>query len=232
MNGISVVVPVYNGAAFLDEALASVAAQTLAAAEIVVVDDGSTDGSADVAARHAGVRIVQQENAGCATARNRGVAEARHPVIAFLDHDDIWHPERLARAKAVLDADATCGFVACAQRNFLTPGLGERPAWVAPAMLEHPQHGFATNALMVRRAVFDLVGTFDRAREPMDDSDWLCRALDAGIRYVHLDEPLVHRRIHGGNQTGAVRGTAAHGAMMAAILHASLKRRRAAGGSR
>ena len=72
------------------------------------------------------------------------------------------------------------------------------------------------------------VGLFDPAQVPLDDSDWLVRALDAGLRYVHLDAPLVRRRIHARNITGTVRGTPAHAATMARILHASLARRRAA----
>jgi glycosyltransferase involved in cell wall biosynthesis len=227
--GISVVVPVYNGERYLAEALGSVQAQALQPDEIVVIDDGSTDGSVSIAAGFPRVRVISQPNAGCAVARNRGVAASTQDVIAFLDADDVWLPDRLARAHALLAADPELAFVVCAQQNFLSPELATRPGWVAPAMLEFPQHGFATNSLMVRRQPLARVGLFDPAHVPMEDSEWLVRALDAGLKYVHIDQPLVRRRIHASNLTGTMRGTPAHGAAIARILHASLLRRRAAG---
>jgi len=209
---ISVVLPVYNGERFLTEALLSLRRQSLPAAEVIAIDDGSTDGSAAVLAAFPEVRIVRQPNAGCAVARNRGVALATHETIAFLDQDDVLNPERLERSA-----------------GFLTPGLDAAPDWLDPRMLDVPQHGFATCALMVRRATFDVVGPFDPTKVPIDDSEWLVRALDVGTRYVHLNDVLVRRRIHERNLTGTLRGTPAMGPAMARILHASLKRRRASG---
>jgi glycosyltransferase involved in cell wall biosynthesis len=226
---ISVVVPVYNGERFLAEALVSLRRQSLPAADVVAIDDGSTDGSAAVLADFPELRVVRQPNAGCAVARNRGVALASHEIIAFLDQDDVWHPERLERSAAVLANDPTLGFVVCATENFLTPGMDAAPSWLDPRMLDVPQHGFGTCALMVRRATFDAVGPFDPTKVPVDDSEWLVRALDFGIRYDHLNDVLVRRRIHENNLTGTLRGTPAHGPAMAQILHASLKRRRASG---
>ena len=226
---ISVVLPVFNGERFLGEALEGLRRQTLPAAEVIAVDDGSTDGSEALLATHPEIRVVSQANAGCAAARNRGVELATHETIAFLDQDDVWLPERLARGAACLDRDPGLGFVACATENFLTPGLTVPPDWLDPRMLDIPQHGFGTCALMVRRATLMAVGPFSPDKMPMDDSDWLVRALDIGTRFVHLDEVLVRRRIHDCNLTGTMRGTQAHGSAMAQILHASLKRRRATG---
>ena len=226
---ISVVVPVYNGERFLAEALLSLRRQSLPAAEVIAIDDGSTDGSAAVLAAFPEVRIVRQPNAGCAVARNRGVALATHETIAFLDQDDVLNPERLERSAGVLAKDPTIGFVVCATEMFLTPGLDAAPDWLDPRMLDVPQHGFATCALMVRRATFDVVGPFDPTKVPIDDSEWLVRALDVGTRHVHLNDVLVRRRIHERNLTGTLRGTPAMGPAMARILHASLKRRRASG---
>ena len=103
------------------------------------------------------------------------------------------------------------------------------PKWLDPRMLGVPQHGFGTSSLMVRRAIFEAVGPFDPSQVPIDDSEWLVRALDAGVRYVHLNDVLVRRRIHDNNLSGTQRGTQAQGSAMAHILHASLKRRRASG---
>jgi glycosyltransferase involved in cell wall biosynthesis len=223
----SVVMPVYDGVRYVGEALDSVRAQTRPADEVIVVDDGSRDGSADVVARHVGVRCIRQANAGCAAARNRGVAEAGGDVIAFIDQDDLWHPEHLARMLEVLERDADVGFVACAIDNFLSPELDVPPPGVEPAMLAVPQHGMGTNTLVVRRELFGRIGAFDPAMVPVDDSEWLLRAVDAGVRFVHLDAPTVRRRIHASNQSQFEKGRAARSKLMARALHASLKRRRA-----
>lgn len=223
---ISVVIPVYNGERFLAEALASLRRQTEPAAEIIAVDDGSTDGSAAILAAYPEVRVVSQANAGCAVSRNRGATLAKHDVITFFDQDDVWLPERLAHGAACLAADQALGFVVCGTENFLTPGMEAVPSWLDPRMLDVPQHGFGTCTLMVRRTALDIVGPFDPSTMPFDDTDWLVRALDAGIRYVHLNEVLVRRRIHDRNLSATLRGTPAQGRAMALILHASLKRRR------
>lgn len=228
MTRIAVVVPVYNGARYLDEALSSVASQSLTPDEVVVVDDGSIDGSATLARDHRGVQVIMQENAGCAAARNRGIAETTAPLIAFLDADDIWHRERLARARAALVEQPAHGFVICAHRNFLTPELEHPPAWITPEALTQPQHAFGTGTLMVRRDVFARIGGFDPAMHPLDDTEWLSRAVDAGVRHGFLEEVLVQRRIHVANLTGSIWHSAEHGRRMAALLHASLQRRRAA----
>ncbi len=226
---VSVVIPVFNGERFLAEALDSLRQQTLPAAEVIAVDDGSTDSSATLLAACPAIRVVSQANAGCAEARNRGAALAAHDAIAFLDQDDVWLPHRLARGAACLAGDPGLGFVVCATENFLTPGLVVPPDWLDPRMLDVPQHGFGTCALMVRRSTLEAVGPFDPSKVPVDDTDWLVRALDAGTRFVHLNEVLVRRRIHDRNLSGTLRGTPAQGNAMAQILHASLKRRRATG---
>ena len=227
---ISVVIPVYNGERFLAEALASLSRQSLPAAEVIAIDDGSTDGSAKLLVGYPGLRMVRQGNAGCAVSRNRGVALAAHDVIAFLDQDDVWLPERLAHAAACLAADPALGFVVCATENFLTPGMDAPPAWLDSRMLDVPQHGFGTSALMVRKTTLDVVGPFDPSTVPFDDSDWLVRALDASVRYVHMNEVLVRRRIHDRNLSATLRGQPARGRAIALILHASLKRRRSTEG--
>lgn len=95
MVQLSVVIPTYNAGALLARAIASVAADGRADVEIVVVDDGSTDGGASAVAHLPGVRVLRQENRGPGAARNRGVAEARGQLVAFLDADDVWLPGRL-----------------------------------------------------------------------------------------------------------------------------------------
>lgn len=163
---IAVVVPCRDAAAFLAEALASVAAQTRAPAEVVVVDDGSRDGSADIA-RAAGAIVHRLTTpVGNAEARNLGVRATRAPLIAFLDADDAWYPEHLATLGALLDQwpEAGAAFATCEvfgegsglHRGFLPEGPprdafdGCLRWWVGQP-----------TGCMVRRSVFERVGGFD-----------------------------------------------------------------------
>lgn len=113
---VSVVIPAHNAAATLHEALHSARGQSYDRLEIIVVDDGSTDGTAAIVAAHGRedprVRLISQEQQGVASARNRGVAEARADLVATLDADDLWHREKIqAQVRALMDAGDACGLV-------------------------------------------------------------------------------------------------------------------------
>jgi len=228
---LSVVLPVFNGASFLDAAIDSVLAQTRRADEVIAVDDGSTDDSRAILARYPAVRVVSQANAGCAAGRNAGAALASGDAVAFVDQDDIQFLERFARQIDALEGDPRLSFVVCAQRNFLSETMMRPPAWCDPRILVAPQHGFGANTLMLRREVLARVGPFDPEKVPIDDSDWLLRALDSGERYLHLDEALVRRRIHDANLS-ARRYAPGGTHLMARTLHQSLQRRRGRGETR
>jgi glycosyltransferase involved in cell wall biosynthesis len=228
---LSVVLPVFNGASFLAAAIESVLAQTLQADEVIAVDDGSTDNSRAILARYPGVRVVSQANAGCAAARNAGAALASGDAIAFVDQDDIQCVDRFARQIDALRSDPRLGFVVCSQQNFLSETMVWPPSWCDPRTLAGPQHGFGANTLLLRREVFSRVGLFDPEKVPMDDSDWLLRALDGGERYLHLDAALVRRRIHDANLS-ARRYAPGGTHLMARTLHESLQRRRGRGETR
>ena len=107
---ISVVIPTYNYGRFIAEAIRSVFDQTLLPSEVIVVDDGSTDNTADIVREFREVvKYVRQENAGVCAARNRGVLESTGELIAFLDADDIWEPTKLELQAAKFEADAAIG---------------------------------------------------------------------------------------------------------------------------
>ena len=110
---VSVVIPSYNSSAWIDETLASVQAQTLPHFEVLVVDDGSTDDTRDRVRARAAIdprlRLIEQQNAGVCRARNRGIAEARAPLVCFLDHDDWWYPHKLQRQCEVMAQHAEAG---------------------------------------------------------------------------------------------------------------------------
>src|SRR2546425_10651809 len=111
---VSVVIPVYNGEQYLADAIQSVRDQTYQNVEVIVVDDGSTDESADVAKKFGeAIRYVHQSNGGVGKARNTGIAAARGAYLAFLDQDDLWLPDKLAVQVAYLDSHPEMGAVYC-----------------------------------------------------------------------------------------------------------------------
>src|SRR5580704_8461828 len=124
---ISCIVPVYNGARFLAEALESILAQTLPPTEIIVVDDGSTDATREVArayTRH--VFYVRQPHAGPASARNCGVGLATGDFLSFLDADDLWHAEKLERQMHALEANPAAGLCVTYLQDFWVEELAHR----------------------------------------------------------------------------------------------------------
>src|SRR4051794_18884275 len=106
--GIAVITPLYNGARWIESTLRSVLAQSLPAAEVVVVDDGSSDGSTAILQTYSGVTLIKKNpSKGSNTARSFGLSQTSSPVIAFLDQDDIWHPDHLRRLSAALMRDVS-----------------------------------------------------------------------------------------------------------------------------
>lgn len=219
---VSVVVPVHNGERFLGAALESALAQDYPRLEIVVVDDGSSDRSAEIAASYP-VSLLRQPNRGVASARNAGVEGSRGEVLAFLDQDDVWLERKVSRQLAVLAARPSLGFVLARMQIFLEPGT-PRPDWLHETALKHPSRAPIPSALMVRREAFERVGGFDSSYRIACDADWLARAKDAGVAWDAVGETLVRYRIHAGN------GVNERGAMLRelmGVLQASVRRRRA-----
>jgi len=221
---VSVIVPVRDGARHLGEALESILAQTRPAAEIWVVDDGSRDESATVAARFCGrgVRCVSQPPGGAAAARNRGVALATGDFLAFLDADDLWTPDKLACQCAELEADSTLDLVFGHAEQFISPELDEttRARLCCP---EGSAPGFVAGAMLVRREVFLSAGPFETRWELGEFLAWFTRVREIGRRERMLDRVVLRRRLHETNQGRKKRG---HYPDYARILKAALDRRR------
>lgn len=199
---VSCIVPVFNGEAYLGEAIESALAQTGAALEIVVVDDGSTDATAAVARSYGDpVRYVRQANSGPAAARNRGIEEARGALLAFLDADDLWVPDRLARQAAVLDADPRLSYTVCMIQNFWITGMEAEAAARQLRREGAPAAGYVAGGLLARREAFERAGRFDAALGHGDSMDWFLRARGVGLTGEMVPEVLVLRRIHGANRS-------------------------------
>lgn len=172
----SVIMPVYNGAEFLTEAVASIAAQAYQPLEIIVVDDGSTDETAAVAQRLGGeIRYLYQPNQGPAAARNAGLAVAQGELIAFLDVDDLWPADKLVQQMACLHANAETQVVW--GQTLLRPYGGDAPEFPPIPPNWMPMLG----SLLCRKAVFERVGGFDPTMRFGEDMDWFIRLREQQI---------------------------------------------------
>jgi glycosyltransferase involved in cell wall biosynthesis len=197
---VTCIVPARDAGRYLSEALDSILAQTYRPIEIVLVDDGSKDDTAAIGRGNAGsVRVVSQAPAGPASARNLGVRLARGEFVAFLDADDLWQAEKLARQMAVCRARPGLGYCLAHARNFWEPHLLEE----AERFRDHPRGGqlpaYSCGTLLARRDVFDTVGPFDPALRFTDQVDWFLRAADLGVPMEMLPDVFTYRRIHGKN---------------------------------
>jgi glycosyltransferase involved in cell wall biosynthesis len=189
---VSVIVPVRDGEAFLAEALRSVLAQTYRRVEPIVVDDGSRDGTAAVAATFGDtVRYARQEPTGVAAALNRGVRLARGSLLAFLDADDLWTPGKLALQTEALSADPGLDLVFGHARQFRDGE--EREA--------EPVPGASKGTMLIRRGSFERVGPFDTTLRLGEFVDWYARATDAGLVAEMLPDVVMLRRVHAANST-------------------------------
>jgi hypothetical protein len=228
---VSVIVAVHNGAGFIAGALSSILSQTAPAAEVLVVDDGSTDGTAGVVARFPSVRLLRRrDNRGQAAALNWGVARSTGSHLAFLDADDVWVPDKLARQRAALADDPALDVVYGLARQRVT-AAGPDGAVVPAAMRARLGDGTVMrahlpSAMLVSRAAFLRVGGFDGGFTVGSVVDWYGRSRAVGLREQTLDTVVYERVIHGEN-TGIKRR--ADRAEYLRVVRSAIERRRAGG---
>jgi glycosyltransferase involved in cell wall biosynthesis len=223
---VSAIIPVYNGERFLAEAVESILRQPHRVLEIIVVDDGSTDATPEIAARlDPPVRCVRQPNSGPPAARNHGLRQVRGEFVGFLDVDDLWAPDKLEiqlpRLTGVPGADVVVGRTQ-AMRPVPSPSGGP-PSW---EVWEEPWTAPQLGCALFRRSVFDRVGPFDETQRYCDDMDWFLRAAEAGISIVRHEEIGIYYRRHENNLTNQ---RAVDLRFIAAAVKKSLDRRRAGG---
>ena len=190
------IIPAYNSAAFLGRAIRSALAQDYPNKEVVVIDDGSTDNTREVAESFgAEIIYLRQENAGPAGARNRGIKETRAEYIAFLDSDDEWLPGRLSKCIQPMIEDDSIGLTYCLS---FVRRLDGREAIYGRIARESPLHRSiilqprtqSTPATTCRRSVLEQVGDFDGRLEPCEDHDLWMRIRER-FRTAVVEEPLV-----------------------------------------
>lgn len=220
---VSVIMPLHDGERYLAEAVESVLAQTHEPLELIVIDDGSTDGGARIARDYGtALRYEYQANAGQSAARNRGVALARGALLAFLDDDDYWSPDKLARQVAVLRDDPALEAVFGHVRQFMSPDLSPEAARRNRFHAEI-MPGYVAGAMLIRREAFDRVGRFNPGIRVGEFVDWHARAVDLGLRSVLIPDTVLHRRVHEDNTGIKLR---AESVQYVRLLKATLDRRR------
>jgi glycosyltransferase involved in cell wall biosynthesis len=233
--GVTVVIPAYNSEAFLGEAIESVLSQEYEGdLELVVVDDGSTDGTAEVAMRYPEVQLFRQRNQGPAVARNVAIEAAGGEVIVLLDSDDLMLPGRIRKQIDYLLENPEASVV-LGLHDLRVETEVEIPVWLVKqgrASINADDHNsgvlgqYVTATMATWRRTFDEVGLYDPDFEYAEDVDWLIRVMDAGKAVGGIDEPLIARRIHGQNMVLNEAGVR-HGLFQ--TLKARIDRRRDAG---
>ena len=222
---ISVIIPAYNGEAFIAETIQSVRAQTLPVSEIIVVDDASSDDTGKVAAA-LGVTVIRQQNTGVSGARNAGIRVAKQPWVCMIDQDDLWELEKIELQWAALQLHPEAGVASCNMTWFEDPRIkgttivtdtdsSDRFAWKQTdevnlnqghdsAVSYFPQVEYEhllnrmwdkPSSLMVRRNLLLSIGGFDERFRQNEDLDCFLR-LVAHCPFVIVERPLVRRRIH------------------------------------
>ncbi len=194
MTTVSVVIPTFNRREYLREALESVFAQTIPVHEVIVVNDGSTDGTEtlDEEFPAGGIRWIHQCNSGPAAARNAGVTESSGDFVGFLDSDDLWMQRKLETQIRAFASNPGVGIVLGRQQYLHHRGGGRRETGLVLP-------GQVASTALVRREVFDQTGLFDEQLRGGEFIDWMSRGRACGVRDMMSDEVLIRRRVHGAN---------------------------------
>jgi glycosyltransferase involved in cell wall biosynthesis len=211
-HSVSVIIPVYNGERFLAEAVHSALSQTHRDVEVIVVDDGSTDGTPDIISRLGSlVRPLRQPNQGVAAARNAGIAVARGRFVAFLDADDVWLPHKLERQLALLESKPSLGAVGSGflvtDEQLQTLAEDIPPTCdLAAILLLRTNGGLFSSTMVARTEILSRLGGFDTRLSTSADWDLVAR-LAAHYEVASVPEALVLYRQHGTNMHGNVPRT-------------------------
>jgi glycosyltransferase involved in cell wall biosynthesis len=206
MPEVSVVIPAYNAARYLADAIESVLAQSYKDVEILVVDDGSTDDTPSVATHYEGVvRYIRQDNQGVAAARNRGIGESRGRYVAFLDADDVWETAKLEhQVQALADQPGclACYTAATVVEEGLVPVKVERRGPLAPTQLElfFANRIGTPSSVLVDRDLLNRAGGFDTGLSQCADWEMWIR-LRGHASFCYVDEPLIQYRQHTANMS-------------------------------
>lgn len=197
-ESISVIIPVYNAEEYVGEAIESVLNQTVEPLEILVINDGSTDGSAEKVKEYApDVKLISQKNKGIGGARNTGIKKAKGELFAFLDSDDLWPEDHLKNLISVLENNEDISIVSGHVKQFLNDESEELSSRIPEGQEVMP--GYVAGASIIKKQVFNEVGLFDESLTLAEYVDWFSRAKDAGFKYKLIEDIVLKRRIHTSN---------------------------------
>ena len=197
---VSVIVPVYNGEKFIESAVRNVLRQSHSPSELIVVDDGSTDRTAELLKAFQGViRYVRQKKSGPAAARNHGLKLAVGDIVAFLDADDLWPDTKLETHVGFLkenpDVDIVQGLIQQMMLNKSKASSSDMIFDLSSAPYQFINIGSAT----YRKSVFDRIGDFDETLFDNEDTDWFIRAWEKNVKKVLINEVSLYYRLHDEN---------------------------------
>lgn len=221
-ESISVIIPVFNGERYIGEAIESVLAQEGQPVEIIVVNDGSTDRTAEVLGSFANVRSIHQPHRGISAARNSGIRCASGVWLAFLDADDLWTRDKLKAQTALLRTDPDLDMIFGYVEQFFSPELAESLKGRIQ-FAEGSMPGYIPGTMLVRKESFLKVGLFNEAFRLGEFIDWYTRALECGLKSHLVGDVVLKRRIHDAN-TGIRERDSRKDYLR--VLKASLDRRR------
>ncbi len=202
--GVTIVIPAYNYAEFVEQALESALRQTYPHLEILVVDDGSTDGTPTILERYADrVRVVTQDNLGLSAARNRGLREAKHDLVVFLDADDLLHPSMVMLLSGTLSVCGdNCALVAGCHRYIDVSGRPLEKRVLTPAETADVTRAdllvrshFSPSAVLVRRRFLLAMGGFNEELARVEDRDMWLRLAER-FRLVQIPDVIADVRLH------------------------------------
>jgi glycosyltransferase involved in cell wall biosynthesis len=196
---VSVIMPVRDGERYIGEAIDSILAQTRAPDQVVVVDDGSTDTTADRVMTYGdAVSLIRRRPGGIGAALNSGLDAADGSLISFLDSDDLWTARKLELQCDAMDADPALDMVFGQVEQFISPELSaEEQSQLRPP--EGHQAAKMKGTILVRRSAIDRIGRFSTQLKLADFVDWYARAQELGLREQMLDEVVLRRRLHRDN---------------------------------
>ena len=221
MPRISVIIPTYNRANIVGDAISSVLNQTFTDFELIVIDDGSTDETGEVVRAYADPRLryIRQVNRGVSAARNAGLGIATGQFIAFLDSDDCYLPEKLACQLARWDQDPTIGLIYGQYYGTTASGLERKLLRACDSQLRLEQlllgPAFHTSTLLIQRSWLDQVGGFDERLKVGEEWELSLRLALAGCRMVCVPQPVAEVRLQSASLT---RETYRHGKSVTAVL--------------
>lgn len=201
---VSVIIPCFNLAKYLPEAIESVLMQTYRPLEIIVVDDGSTDDTSDVARRYGdrGVKLIRQENKGLAAARNAGLKVASGEYLALLDADDTFLPEKMQRQVEYMESHSDCGVCYCGIYHYRE----EKPGELLNLKYDYYSGEAAKRALLrknfinplsvvLRASAVKSIGWFNEGYRNTEDWEYWVRLAFAGVQFDYLPQPLARYRM-------------------------------------